>query len=163
MKNKSKEFRLTWEFNAPRKRVFAAFADEEALNKWWGPAQMKNSVIKLDFREGGIFHFKMEAPGMLWYGRFHYLKIQPYEVLEFTNAFCDAHAEVIDPPFPTPFPREILYKIHFHEANRKTTISMVGTPVNASETDSDHYLSMIPSMNDGFGATFRKLESWLSV
>lgn len=162
MKPPRKEFHLTWEFNATKKRVFSAFADEASLNAWWGPVGMKNSVVRLDFREGGIFHFKMEAPGVLWYGRFQYLKIQPYDKLEFTNAFCDADANVITPPFGIPFPREIHYSIRFHENGRKTTIVMKGTPWHASEEEAENYLSMIPDIDRGFGSTFKNLDSWLS-
>ena len=54
-------FRLTHVFHAPKEKVFKAFSTAEALNAWWGPAETSNSVIKLDFRPGGIFHCQTQS------------------------------------------------------------------------------------------------------
>src|ERR1044072_9113227 len=96
------------EFEAPKELVFNAFSSAEALNAWWGPVETRNSVIKLDFTPGGIFHFKMESPdGGVSYGRFLFGNIQPYDLLEFTNAFADEQARVVKAPFDIPLPLEI--------------------------------------------------------
>ncbi|MBO9152139.1 SRPBCC domain-containing protein [Chitinophaga sp. MAH-28] len=85
-------FTLSYEFNAPRQLVFEAFSNAEALNEWWGPAETRNTVISLDFRPGGIFHFKMDYNGSVTYGRFLFRTIRPHYLLEFTNAFADENA-----------------------------------------------------------------------
>ena len=159
--NASAIFRFTRAFDAPRQRVFNAFSNAEALNAWWGPVETKNSVIKLDFRPGGIFHYKMESHGKITYGRFLFSKIQPYELLEFTNAFADENAKVVRAPFDIPIPLEIFYRLHFIELNGKTTINMTGQPVNASPEEFEGFRSIELGMQGGFGATFNKLSSYL--
>ena len=154
-------FNFTREFNAPRKRVFNAFSNAEALNAWWGPIETKNSVIKLDFRPGGIFHYKMELQGKITYGRFLFVKIQPFELLEFTNAFADENAKVVRAPFDILIPLEIFYRLQFTEHNGKTTITMTGEAVNASPEELGGFQSIGLGMQRGFGATFNKLSLYL--
>src|SRR5215204_909587 len=152
-----KQFTLVHEFDAPKALVFNAFAKEDALNEWWGPVETNNSVIKFDFRVGGIFHFKMEHEGKVNYGRFLFRKIQPYDLLEFTNAFADANANIISAPFDIQLPLEILYTLVFTERNGKTTITLTGQPVNANNDEQAAFLSIGESMQKGFGATFNQL------
>ena len=154
-------FNFTREFDAPRKRVFNAFGNAEALNAWWGPIETKNSVIKLDFRPGGIFHYKMESQGKITYGRFIFGKIQPFELLEFNNAFADENANVVRAPFDILIPLEIFYRLQFTEHNGKTTIAMTGQAVNASPGELEGFRSIELGMQRGFGATFDKLSSYL--
>ena len=156
-------FNFTREFHAPRKRVFNAFSNAEALNAWWGPIETKNSVIKLDFRPGGIFHYKMESQGKITYGRFLFSKIQPFELLEFTNAFADENAKVVRAPFDILIPLEIFYRLQFTELDGKTTIAMTGQAVNASPEELEGFRSIELGMQRGFGATFNKLSSYLET
>lgn len=154
-------FTFTREFNAPQERVFKAFSDAEALNAWWGPIETKNSVIKLDFRPGGIFHYKMESKGKTTYGRFLFTKIEPYDLLEFTNAFADENAKIISAPFDIPLPLEIRYQLKFTERYGKTVITMTGEAVNPNPKEAEGFRSIGGSMQQGFGATFNKLSLYL--
>lgn len=158
-----KTFTLVREFDAPRKEVFNAFADADALNEWWGPAETDNSVIKLDFRPGGIFHFKMESKGKVNYGRFLFRKIQPYELLEFSNAFADENANVVKAPFDIDLPLEIYYGIVFTEHKGKTTITLTGTPLNPSVSEQEGFESINDDMHAGFNKTFDKLDLYIGT
>ena len=75
--NTTPAFTFTYTFKAPKDLVFNAFGTAESLNEWWGPVESRNSVIQLDFKPGGIFHFKMEFQGLTTYGRFVFGRIQP--------------------------------------------------------------------------------------
>jgi len=159
---KEKEkFILVYEFNAPKALVFNAFANADALNEWWGPVESKNSVIKLDFKPGGIFHFKMDNKGKITYGRFLFVQIKPYDLLEFTNAFSDEHANVIRAPFDIQLPLEIFYQLRFTENNGKTIITLTGQPVNGSKEEQEGFRSINADMHQGFGATFNQLAAYL--
>lgn len=48
--------------NAPREKVFRAFANAEHLKNWWGPAGFTNTFYKFDLRAGGKWKFTMHAP-----------------------------------------------------------------------------------------------------
>lgn len=156
------KLRLSYEFNAPKELVFNAFSTAEALNEWWGPVETKNSAISLDFRPGGVFHFKMDFNGHASYGRFLFRTIEPYDLLEFTNAFADEQANPIPAPFDVKLPVEILYSIVFEEKNGKTKLTLTGTPYNASDEEVDGFVSINASMHEGFGGTFDKLRVYLA-
>jgi uncharacterized protein YndB with AHSA1/START domain len=160
-KNDSNTFHLVHEFNAPKKLVFNAFSTAEALNAWWGPVATKNTVLKLDFRKGGIFHFKMEKDGYANYGRFIFGEIRPYDLLEFSNAFADAQGNVVRAPFDINLPAEIFYRLVFSESNGKTTITLTGEAVNGTPEEINALRSIHNSMVEGFGATFNALARYL--
>ncbi len=159
--NQKNELIITHSFDAPKKLVFNAFADPHVLGEWWGPVEGKNSVIKLDFKVGGIFHYRMENKGKKTYGRFLFKKIQPHDLLEFTNAFADEKANVVKAPFDMQLPSEILYSLVFTEKNKKTTITMTGRPIDANKEEEETFRSIEGSMRQGFGATFKSLEDYL--
>ncbi|NSL85578.1 SRPBCC family protein [Chitinophaga solisilvae] len=155
------DFSLVHVCNAPRSLVFKAFSNADALNEWWGPVETNNSVISLDFRPGGIFHFSMEAGGHVSYGRFLFHQIIPDELLEFTNAFADEKAQVVKPPFDLDFPLEIFYRIVFTEEKGKTTLTLTGYPVDATPEEAAGFRSIRGSMDQGFSATFGQLSRFL--
>ena len=156
-----KGFTLTHEFNAPKALVFNAFGNADALNEWWGPVETENSVISLDFKQGGIFHYKMSFNGNATYARFLFGQIKPHDVLEFTNAFTDEQANVIPAPFDMELPLEIFYSLHFTESNGKTIIMLTAEPVNATKEQEEGFHSINESMQQGFGATFNALAAYL--
>lgn len=45
-------------FDAPRDRVFAAYADPELIPRWWGPRSTATIVEEMDARTGGIWRFR---------------------------------------------------------------------------------------------------------
>lgn len=84
--------------NAPREKVWVAFAEEDQLMKWWG--QPNGGVMpfaKLDFTVGGSFHFMVELPGdMEIWGKSIYREIVEPEKLVFDEYFSNEHGDLID-------------------------------------------------------------------
>jgi uncharacterized protein YndB with AHSA1/START domain len=68
-------------FAAPRQRVFRAWIEPEALERWLRPGGKALTVRSLDARVGGSFHFELEN-GRPIIGT--YLSIDPPEKLAFT-------------------------------------------------------------------------------
>lgn len=48
--------------DAPRERVFRAFADPHHLARWWGPEGFSSSFEAFEFRPGGRWRFVMHGP-----------------------------------------------------------------------------------------------------
>lgn len=48
--------------DAPRDRVFAAFANAERLARWWGPSGFTSTFEVFEFRPGGTWRFMLHGP-----------------------------------------------------------------------------------------------------
>jgi len=157
------ELTITREFNAPKEMVFDAFASAEAMSQWWGPADFPITVLSFDFNAGGVFHYKMDLPDQVWYGRFIYHQIMRPHLIEFTSAFSNASGEVTRAPFATDWPLEIFNRLVFSEKNGKTTIKMMGYPVNPNEAEAKLFNLMTENVQEGFGKTFDQLDRYLEA
>nr|WP_294949304.1 SRPBCC domain-containing protein [uncultured Mucilaginibacter sp.] len=159
--SKKAELVIVRQFNAPKDVVFEAFANAEAVADWWGPAEFPITVIRFEFQPQGLFHYKMEANGQVMYGRFIYGDIQKPNVLEFTNAFSDENAGVTRAPFSATWPLEVFNRLSFTEENGKTTITMSGYPVNATEEENQTFITAQANLQQGFEGTFNQLDKYI--
>jgi uncharacterized protein YndB with AHSA1/START domain len=161
-----KDFVISRTFDASRDRVWSAFTSADALAQWWGPKGSKIRVIKLDFRPGGIFHYAMAfQPGHDMYGRFIYREIAAPERMVFINSFSDSEGGITRAPFPQfegKWPLEVLNTMTLTEQGGKTTTSLRGGPINATEEERKIFAGMADSMRQGFGGTFDQLDAYLA-
>jgi uncharacterized protein YndB with AHSA1/START domain len=153
-------------FDAPRALVWKAWTEPEGLAQWWGPKGCTLRVVKLDVREGGIFHYVMQhQPGRDMWGRFIYREIAAPERLVFVNSFSDAEGGITRAPFPQLggiWPLEVLNTLTLAERDGMTTLTLRAHPVNATEEECRAYASMFASMRQGFGGSFDKLDAYLA-
>ncbi|NWG26476.1 MAG: SRPBCC domain-containing protein [Pseudorhodoplanes sp.] len=160
------EFSLTRTLDAPRELVWKAFTQADSLAQWWGPKGARIKVLKLDMRVGGIFHYSMEfQPGQPMYGRFTYYEIVAPKRLVYVSSFADESGEIVRAPFPQlrdSWPLEVLNTVRFTEESGRTTVSLRGHPINATEAEMKTYVGMFESMQHGFGGTFDKLDTYLA-
>lgn len=163
MAKPKKDFVITREFDAPKDLVFKAFASAEAMAEWWGPAGAETSVLHFDFRPGGLFHYKSETGGQEMYGRFIYGDIRESDLIEFTSAFSNEKAEVITCPFLPTWPLEIFNSFSFIESKGKTTITIIGYPINPTDEEYKFYLNFQPNVQKGMQSTFDQLQRYLEA
>lgn len=161
----TKEFTFARTFDAPRDLVWKAWTSAEALGQWWGPKGADIRVIAFDLRPGGIFHYAMAfQPGQEMYGRFVYREVMAPERIVFVNSFSDASGGVTRAPFPQlagKWPLEVLNVVTFTEEGGRTTVSLRGGPINATDDERAMFSSATASMQQGFGGTFDKLDDYL--
>ncbi|ASA22449.1 SRPBCC family protein [Paenibacillus donghaensis] len=163
-KEESNELVITRELAAPRDLVFKVWSEAEHLKNWWGPTGFKFSVVKLDFRPRGVFHYRMQTPDgdeTMW-GKFVYVEMEQPEKIVFVNSFADAEGNTIRAPFSAVFPLEIRNEVTFTEANGTTTMTLRGGPIHATDEEQQFYVGMFESMKQGFGGTFDQLEAYLA-
>lgn len=158
-----KELVIERVFNAPRTLVWKTFTEAEHLQHWWGPVGFRLDVLKLDVREGGIFHYAMRANnGAEMFGRFDYIEIHTPKKIVFTNSFADANGNHVRAPFSGEWPIKVLNTWIFEEKNGKTTLLLRGEPFEATVAEIRTFVNEFPGMNKGFGGTFDQLENYLS-
>jgi uncharacterized protein YndB with AHSA1/START domain len=157
-----KELVITRTFNAPRKLVYKAFSEADALAQWWEPKGSTIEVKKFDFRPNGMFHYKVESPhGVMWV-LFVYLEMVEPERIVFINSFSDEKGNIATNPFLPKFPKEILDIFTFEEHEGKTTLTLRGGPINATAEEYKAYTDMFSNMQQGYKGTWELLEEYLA-
>jgi uncharacterized protein YndB with AHSA1/START domain len=157
-----KAFTITRSFPAPRALVFEAFTRQEHLLHWWGPKGMSMIHTTLDLRPGGMFHYGMRAPnGAEMWGRFVFEEISPPERLVFVSGFSDPQGGLVHHSMAPQFPLEVRNVVTFAEQDGRTTVTLTGGPVGATDEQRAFYESLFDSMQGGFTGTFDQLERFL--
>jgi uncharacterized protein YndB with AHSA1/START domain len=105
----------------------------------------------------------MRAPnGAEMWGKFVYREIAAPDRIVFVNSFSDRDGNILRAPFAEDFPLEILNVLTLTELHGTTTLTLRGSPLNATEAEKNRYAAMKPSMNAGFNATYNHLEQYLA-
>ncbi|MBY6036624.1 SRPBCC domain-containing protein [Fictibacillus nanhaiensis] len=83
-------------FDAPRELVFQALSKPEHLSNWWGPKNWSLPVCKMDFREGGSWHYCMESADgeMKSWGKTFYKEIVEPEHIMLEDYFSDEEGNI---------------------------------------------------------------------
>lgn len=137
------------EFDAPRKKVWQAWTDGSILEKWWGPKTWPATSKKMDFREGGYWHYYMTGPdGTKSWGRIDYLTIDPERSFTGEDSFCD-EAGNKNPELPG-----MHWRVEFQEKGEKTKVVVVTT--FKSEADMKKIIEM--GVEEGFGDALDNLD-----
>ncbi|HXA02820.1 MAG TPA: SRPBCC domain-containing protein [Cytophagaceae bacterium] len=158
-----REFVITRVFEAPRELVFKMWTESEHLMHWWGPKGFTMVVSKLNLQPGGIFHYGMKSPdGHSMWGKFVYCEIVVPERIVFIVSFSDEKGGTICHPMSETWPLEVLNTLTFTEHEGKTTLTLRGEPVNATEEERQTFESGFEGMNKGFAGTLDQLADYLA-
>ena len=157
-----RELVLVHVFDAPRELVWKAFAEAGRLAQWWGLAGFTMQVRTLDFRPGGILHYAQRSPdGRVMWGKFVYRDIQAPNRMVFVTSFADEEGNIIRAPFSPTWPLEILNTVTFVESEGKTTVTLHGGPIDATEEEWETFWNVQDSIRRGFAGTFDQLAAYL--
>jgi uncharacterized protein YndB with AHSA1/START domain len=159
-----RELVITRTFDAPRELVFKMFTESEHLKNWWGPKGFTMNVARLELRSGGVFHYSQKSPeGQEMWGKFVYREIVEPEKLVFTNSFSDEEGNTVRAPFNPTWPLEILNILTFAEHEGKTTITLRGGPLFATEKELKTFEAAHDMIRKGFAGTFDQLAEYLAT
>ena len=158
----AREFVLSRTFDAPRSLVFRAWTEADRLAKWFGPKGFTLLSCALDLRPGGVFHYGMKAPqgGEMW-GKWVFREVVPPERLVFVTSFSDAECGTGRHPLSAEWPLEVLSVVTFTEHAGKTTITLSGVPINATEAERKTFDAAHEGMRGGWGGTLDQLAEFL--
>ncbi|PWT77326.1 MAG: polyketide cyclase [Chloroflexi bacterium] len=158
------ELVITRVFDAPRELVWKALTEPDRLAQWWGPAGFEMLASRLDLRPGGVFHYSMRSSdGRVMWGKFVYRELAPPERMVFVNSFSDEEGNVLRSPFSLTWPLEVLNTISLSESGGRTTVTLRGGPINASQEEFDTFRNAQDSVRQGFAGTFDQLAAYLAA
>jgi uncharacterized protein YndB with AHSA1/START domain len=158
------DFAVTRVFSAPRDLVFKAWTERERLLRWWGPKGFTMLSCTLDLRPDGVFHYGMRSPdGHEMWGKWVFREIAAPERLVFIASFTDAEGNVVRAPFSADWPLEVLSTVTFAEHQGRTTLTMRGVPLNATESERKTFEVGYASMQQGWAGTLDQLAEELAT
>jgi uncharacterized protein YndB with AHSA1/START domain len=154
---------ITRVFDAPRELVWKAVTEGERLMHWWGPKGFTPLTCEVDLRTGGTFRFSLRAPdGSVMWGKWVYGEIVAPELLVSVVSTTDEDGNPMGHPMSRNFPVEMLYKMTLSEHGGKTTMTISGTPFNATEEERKAFEAGRDHMEQGFDGTLGKLVAYLA-
>ena len=154
---------ITHTLNAAREIVFKAFTQAEHLQNWWGPKGWDFNISTFEFSYGGVFHYSQKSPdGDIMWVKFIYDEISVPEKFVYTQFFSDEEGNVVRAPFNNTWPLKIQNTFTFLEQDGKTTLTMIETPVSATEEELKTFVESQDMVQEGFSGTFNQLEDYLS-
>lgn len=148
---------VTRVFDAPVKKVWAAWTEPELIKKWWGPKDFTAPHIEVDFRIGGKYLFAMHGPAGtefdtdMWTTG-NYQEIVPLKKIVYTDSFADEKGNILPRgAYGMPdMPEVMLVTVEFEaleDGKTKVTTSHVGAPAGA----------MADNMEAGWGQSLDKM------
>ena len=118
------------------------------------------------FEEGGTLHYAMQWAGIpdMW-GKFVYTDITPQQSLTYVSSFSNAAGDIVLAPFPgmDHWPLEVTNTVTFVEQDGRTTLTLRGSPVRASNAERALFAGFFDSLNQGFGGTLDQLALYLAT
>ncbi|HWD63214.1 MAG TPA: SRPBCC domain-containing protein [Humibacter sp.] len=83
-------------FTATPRTVFRALSEREHLMRWWGPPNCRVVECSVDFRVGGVWHYRLLSPdGTEHWSRAVYRDIVPDERIVYVETGSDAAGDVV--------------------------------------------------------------------
>lgn len=159
-----KTFVFTKTFNAPRDIVWHAWTDRATRTEWWKPMGTPLEVKTYEVKPGGVMHYAMNTPdGGKWWGLFVYRDVEASSRLVYVNSSSDEKGGITRPSFNAQWPLEVLTTVTFADEGDKTTVKLVGEPINATDDECAAFAGGIEQMKKAFGNTFGQLETYLAT
>lgn len=150
-------------FTAPPDLVWKAWTEPERLMKWWGTKGFTMSVVKMDLRPAGVFHYGLLSPdGNKMWGRFVYQEVAAPELLVFINSFSDETGGITRHPMSATWPLEVMNKLTLSEQDGKTLLTIQGGPHSATEEERKTFMENLDSVRKGLAGTFEQLDQYLA-
>ena len=140
--------RLSRMLDAPRERVFAAWAEQERFRQWMCPPGVTIEQCDIDVRPGGAWRIKgLDENGRVFASSGKYLEVERPERLALTWAH---HA---DGDYANPRGHETTVRIEFRTVGSKTELTLIHGPFADAPSTERH--------REGWTGSFDKLESFL--
>lgn len=158
-------FSISRIFNAPCELLFKVNTEVEHLQNWMSPEGFKTIHAAMDFRVGGTYHYGLEGPnGMQMWGKQVFRDIIPDERLTLIQSFSDENGGLARHPMSATWPLEMLAVTTFEKIEDATTkVTITWQPWNSDQEGNATFDAARSGMEQGFGGTFAKLDSYLST
>ncbi len=155
---------LNHQFKAPLHRVWQAFTTTEGLSAWMGPAQTQFQCLHLELVPGGFLHYALIAEGgEPFYGRWDFLTLLPFQLLEYHLAFSDETGGCVYHPLAPGWPLRTRVQVEFKVQQDDTQLIISACPAAASSDDEVNcFMQSIPQLQENWQDAFAALDDYFA-
>jgi uncharacterized protein YndB with AHSA1/START domain len=147
-------------FDAPKEKLWRAYADKDWFVKWWGPEGWETTVKEFDFKPDGRNHYCMKCVDKEqgeWYGQeswglMKFGDINEPDRFDYLDYFSDAEGKIAEGMPATAI------SIELREADGQTTLVTVCKTETVEELEKLVNMGMI----EGFSSSINRLEKLLA-
>lgn len=150
--------------NAPKDKVWEAFADGDIIQQWYGPQSCVLIHKSFDFSNDGHYLHAMQMPngGDMW-NIWQFQHIVPKDSFSFLMAMCDENGENISRPSWNPsWPIYLLVKIVIENDNDNSKIILSCQAYDATAEEEKTFQENAAMMEMGWASSFEKLAQLFS-
>lgn len=164
-KNGKEIFVINRTFEAPLKTMFQMWTDPKHFSKWLPPTGFEMKFLEADIRPGGKTRYMMSGGTIKMYGRAEYLKIEPDNLIVYTQQFCDENGNVSRHPGAPLWPETMLTTVQLTEESPEETLVTVTWEPYGKYTSEElaEFIKEKPGMTIGWSGSFDKLETYLET
>lgn len=156
-------FEISRVFRASRDRVWEAWTNPEQLAQWLGPKGARSDVLHFELKPGGSLHTRLTAPdGSVSWGKTTYREIVAPGRLVWEQGFSNEAGDIVQAPFPMPWPRLMLTTIVLEPEGENTRVSLSWQPIAPSAEELASFGQMLTSMTGGWTGAFDQLDDVLA-
>ncbi len=148
------------EFDAPKEKLWRAYADKEWFEKWWGPEGWETTTKTFDFKPGGRVHYAMKCTdknqgewfGQESWGLMDIVTVDEPNRFEALDHFSNSEGTV-DSDMPTQ-----KFIVEFIEENGKSRLVCSSICETAEQLEQLVKMGMV----EGFSSQLNRLERLLA-
>ncbi len=150
----NKTIHIKREFDANPGLVWEAWTTAEILDQWWAPKPWRAETKRMDFREGGFWHYAMVGPeGEKHWGKTSYITIKKEKSYTAKDGFCDENG-TINPEFP-----QNLWQNNFIPKENKTEVDVLLTFDKLSDLEK----TIEMGFKEGFTMALENLDQYIEA
>ncbi len=158
--NGKEKFIINRSFDVDIETMFDAWTVPEQIVAWSGPVGAQMEYINVEVKTGGKAFYKMPFGESVIYGNVQYLEVKRPERLVYIQQFADKDGNPGRHPLAPEWPQSMLTTIEFtKEADGGTRITLQWEVTGEwTRGELDTFVKGKPSMSQGWGGSFDKLE-----
>lgn len=147
-------------FVAPLHRVWQAFTTEIGLAAWMGPAGTQVECRHLNLTPGGHLHYALISEDAdPFYGRWDFLAVMPFQLLDYHLAFSDAEGNCVHHPLAPGWPLKTRVQVVFQVAEDDTRLHISACPgKDSSDEETSCFMNALEQLAANWQEAFVALD-----
>lgn len=151
-------------FTAPLHRVWQAFTTAKGLAAWMGPEQTQVECKALNLVPGGHMHYALHSEGAEpFYGRWDFMAVMPFQILDYHLAFSDAEGSCVYHPLAPGWPLQTRVQVVFEADEDDTRLLINACPaMGSSDEEVASFTASIEHLQANWQEAFSALDEYFA-